>query len=162
MLQSTESRWGRVSTDRFAPVLLLCFAWAALAIGGYGCDARGGAAPAGTPQAAPGEAPAAVAPQAGPAAPFDLGRVIRQVHFAFRPEGERFAGGHSTYAVSAGVDDLRFVPARPKAPAGAHPAAPLVVSVSAFERGGAPLAGAAPQARLGKDTTLSIDRGAAV
>src|SRR6185437_17101768 len=86
----------------------------------------------------------------------------RQVHFAFRPDGERFAGGHATYTVSAGADDLRFVPARPKAPAGTTPAAPLVVSVSALERGGAPLAGAAPQARLEKDATVSIDRGAAV
>src|SRR6185437_5062581 len=149
MLQSTESRWGRVSTDRLAPILLLCFAWAALAIGGYGCDARGGAAPAGAPQASPGEAPAAAAPQAGPAAPFDLGRVIRQVHFAFRPDGERFAGGHATYTVSAGVDDLRFTPGN--APA----AVPLVASVSAIERGGEPLAVAPTPARLGKDATLS-------
>src|SRR6185437_3684383 len=162
MLQATGSRRGRVSTARLAPVLMLCLAWAALAIGGYGCDARGRASAVGAPQASPGEASAAAAPQAGAAAPFDLGRVIRQVHFAFRPEGERFTGGHDTYAVSAGTDDLRFVPARPKAPAGALEAAPLVVSVSALERGGARLAGAAPLARVGKDATLSIDRGAAV
>ena len=32
--------------------------------------------------------------------PFDIGSIIRQVHFAYRPEGASFAAAHSTYGVS--------------------------------------------------------------
>src|SRR3954470_22964636 len=43
---------------------------------------------------------ASLAAKQGPAA-FDLEAVRRQVHFAFRPEGAKYVGGDSTYAVSA-------------------------------------------------------------
>lgn len=50
------------------------------------------------PALAPAAAAVAVAP------PFDLGAVIRQVHFAFREEGGEFRAGHRTHTLSVGKD----------------------------------------------------------
>lgn len=51
------------------------------------------------------------APEArGPEAPFDVGAVIRQVHFSWRPDAEGFGGGHSTYSVRADPSGLTLTP----------------------------------------------------
>ena len=60
--------------------------------------------PAGPGSKSPGHGPQAILGEAGKAgqvsAPFDVGAVMRQVHFAFRPGDQgRFSGGHSTYSV---------------------------------------------------------------
>lgn len=39
-------------------------------------------------------------------APFDVASVMRQVHFAYRPEGEQWSGGHSTYEVRASTNGM--------------------------------------------------------
>jgi hypothetical protein len=45
-------------------------------------------------------------------APFDVDAVIRQVHFAYRPEPEGWRGGHSTYEVKATPLGFSFTPFR--------------------------------------------------
>lgn len=65
--------------------------------------------------------PAAPAPPRSPpsvSAPFDLGAVIQQVHFAFREEGGEFRAGHRTHTLSAGRDGR--VTVTPWAPATAE------------------------------------------
>lgn len=46
-------------------------------------------------------------------APFDVGAVMRQVHFAYTPEGQGWHGGHSTYAVRASAGGLTLTTAKP-------------------------------------------------
>ncbi|WP_342382052.1 Ig-like domain-containing protein [Myxococcus stipitatus] len=46
----------------------------------------------------------------GSEAPFDVGAVIRQVHFSWRADSEGFGGGHSTYSVRAGREGLSLTP----------------------------------------------------
>src|ERR1044071_7653756 len=43
-------------------------------------------------------------------APFDVQKVMDQVHFAFRPQGSAFEGGHSTYAVRVETDGFSVTP----------------------------------------------------
>ncbi|AFE04587.1 hypothetical protein COCOR_02298 [Corallococcus coralloides DSM 2259] len=43
-------------------------------------------------------------------APFDVGAIIRQVHFAWRPENGAWSGGHSTYTVRSGAEGLTLTP----------------------------------------------------
>lgn len=42
--------------------------------------------------------------------PFDIGAVMQQVHFAFRPMPGGWGGGHRTYSVTATVDALSVIP----------------------------------------------------
>ena len=42
--------------------------------------------------------------------PFDVGSVIRKVHFAYRLEGSKFVGGHATYGVDVENAQIRFRP----------------------------------------------------
>ncbi|WNG36094.1 hypothetical protein F0U61_22300 [Archangium violaceum] len=43
-------------------------------------------------------------------APFDVQKVMDQVHFAFRPQGSAWEGGHSTYAVRVETDGFSVTP----------------------------------------------------
>ncbi|WP_257451659.1 hypothetical protein [Archangium lipolyticum] len=43
-------------------------------------------------------------------APFDVQKVMDQVHFAFRPQGPAWEGGHSTYAVRVETDGFSVTP----------------------------------------------------
>ncbi len=56
--------------------------------------------------------PQASGPTAGRQAPFDVEAVIRQVHFAYRPEQDGWRGGHSTYDVKATAQGLTLTPVR--------------------------------------------------
>ncbi len=59
----------------------------------------------------PARPPAPAARQPEPAgAPFDVSAVIRQVHFAYRPEAEGWSAGHSTYTVRASTEGLTLTP----------------------------------------------------
>lgn len=136
--------------------LCLCAAVAALAASCSAGDRGGGGAGGGATERGAPELPPASA-----AAPIDLGAVMRQVHFAFRPDGERFSGGHSTYAVSASPADLRITPVQPGADEALR-AAPFVARVSAIDRGGASLLGQGGRASVRTDGSLQIDRGAVV
>ncbi|RLB54232.1 MAG: hypothetical protein DRJ42_09785, partial [Deltaproteobacteria bacterium] len=50
----------------------------------------------------------AVGDQVG--APFDLGAVMRQVHFAYRPDGDAHTGGDSTYGVRVEGGAVQLTP----------------------------------------------------
>ncbi|MBZ4371629.1 Ig-like domain-containing protein [Corallococcus sp. AS-1-6] len=59
--------------------------------------------------APPGAVPESRAPELE-SAPFDVGAVIRQVHFAWRPENGAWSGGHSTYTARSGAEGLTLTP----------------------------------------------------
>src|SRR5947208_422328 len=73
----------------------------ALALGAVACQSEreGSEATAG---ARPGREPVS--------APFDVGAVIRRVHFAYRPVEGAWSGEHSTYAVRASTEGLTLTP----------------------------------------------------
>src|SRR5262245_29794587 len=50
-----------------------------------------------------------------PGTSFDLSAVMRQVHFAFRQEGQAWIGGHTTYATRVGAAETEIVPRHPLA-----------------------------------------------
>ncbi|WNG47595.1 hypothetical protein F0U60_28325 [Archangium minus] len=56
------------------------------------------------------EAPAHTAKPGQEKAPFDVQKVMEQVHFAFRPQGEAWEGGHSTYAVQVAANGFSMTP----------------------------------------------------
>ncbi len=58
----------------------------------------------------PDEAPVRTVESGQVQAPFDLQKVMDQVHFAFRPQGPGWEGGHSTYAVRVEADGFSLTP----------------------------------------------------
>ncbi|NTX07358.1 tandem-95 repeat protein [Myxococcus sp. CA040A] len=68
-------------------------------------------------------------------APFDVASVMRQVHFAYRPEGEQWSGGHSTYEVRASTNGMSLTPFSPRD--GRVKGAPLHLGPARLQRGDA-------------------------
>ncbi|OJH38082.1 hypothetical protein BON30_23240 [Cystobacter ferrugineus] len=91
-----------------------------------------------TPEQAP-PASAAVS------APFDVGAVMRQVHFAYRPEGQGWSGGHSTYEVRASAEGLSLTTAKPAGSARAREEATLELGRALLTRGQRGLGGPSPR-----------------
>src|SRR5262245_53082453 len=121
----SPSRHRRPATSRALAAMVV----AALAFAvAPGCNTR---------TQAPPPPPSPQVPAAGGSASFDLHTVMRNAHFAFRPDGGAFRGAHTTYA--ARFDGALHVtprdPARPDAPA---PSA-FTATVSRIERGAARL-----------------------
>ncbi|MDC0745680.1 hypothetical protein [Polyangium mundeleinium] len=90
-------------------------------------------------EAPPSQAPASAAGQLG------LGDVMRRVHFAFRPEGDSFRGGHTTYAVRADARSFEVAPYQPTEEDSGRDAvkgAAFVATLTSIERGGVSLQGA--------------------
>ncbi|QSQ27043.1 hypothetical protein JY651_19925 [Pyxidicoccus parkwayensis] len=94
---------------------------------------------------------------------------MRQVHFAFRPEGTGWRGGHSTYDVRAGADGLTVTPFlhlrvdTPAAPrASAHPGviqgAPLTLGAVHLSRGPREVRATEVRARVEKGGHLLVTR----
>ncbi|MHA7630440.1 Ig-like domain-containing protein [Corallococcus sp. M7] len=100
----------------------------------------------------PGSSAQAVAPSSPPEAqaPFDVSAVMRQVHFAYRPDGQAWRGGHSTYGVKAGTEGLTLTPFAPGVEG-----APLGLGAMRSNRGG-PGVGTARLERAGH-LTLTRD-----
>src|SRR5262245_42680362 len=70
---------------------------ASLLLASSGCSSRSAAPSQGAPAQ---ELTAAQKAKLANIAPsFDVGKVIRQVHFAYRPDGAGFSAGHATYGV---------------------------------------------------------------
>ena len=115
--------------------------------------------------------------------PFNLGEVMRRVHFAIRPAGSAFEGGHSTHDLQISGDlKLKFTPvhhpgaAVARAPAAvAHPnhsrhpdlrrpaplvGEPLSIHTVDVRRGTRRLATGRGSARVEDDGSLTLDRGA--
>jgi MYXO-CTERM domain-containing protein len=88
-------------------------------------------------------------------APFDLAGIMKQVHFAYRPEGGGFAGGHRTYEVRASAGDFAFTPAAD----GAVAEVPARFATTSIARGGARRAPAAGEAHVAADGHLAVARG---
>lgn len=114
------------------------------ALGGWGCHS-------------PGESSGS---EAGAVkAPFDVEAVIRQVHFAYRPEQDGWHGGHSSYEVKATAEGLTLTPLALRDVAQEdreRPEDPSQLSQTPTEVAGAPLVlGTARVAR--GDSTLSVD-----
>jgi len=139
----------------------------------------------GVSRSAVGGAVAGEKPAAAPS--FDLGAVMEQVHFAWRPQVGGWSGGHTTYAVALGPDGaLEVVPyhhpdGRPsgtepparrarvreeraaRAPATAEAAVEgdgVRLAPSSAARGGEVIASGAGEARTGAKGQLEIAKGA--
>ncbi|MCY1075747.1 hypothetical protein [Archangium lansingense] len=95
-------------------------------------------------------------------APFDVGAVMRQVHFAYTPESQGWRGGHSTYAVRASAEGLTLTTAKPAGSARAHaPAreeATLELGRALLMRGERALGGPTSEGRVEKDGHLALAR----
>lgn len=64
-----------------------------------------------SPEARPSEWASPAGSESGAVkAPFDVDAVIRQVHFAYRPEQDGWRGGHSTYEVKATSQGITLTP----------------------------------------------------
>jgi hypothetical protein len=95
-------------------------------------------------------------------APFDVGRVMRQVHFAFRPaEAGRFEGGHATHTLSVDRDGaLSMTPVhhrRALPPLAARKACRLVTT--SVKRGDSELARKKAQISVESSGALGVRRG---
>jgi hypothetical protein len=150
MPERSLSRDRRPATSRALAVVVV----AALAFAvAPGCDTRTQPPPAHLSN----QAPTAEKGSAG----LDLHTVMRNAHFAFRPDGAGFRGGHITYA--ARFDGALSVtprdPSRPDAPA---PSA-FTATVASIERGAARLdEGASTDARAEASGSLAVRRGAVI
>ena len=105
-------------------------------------------------------APTAVQPNTS--APFDVGRVMRQVHFAFRPAaGGRFEGGHATHTLAVDrAGALYMTPVhhrRAHPPLAARRACRLVTT--SVKRGESDLAGSDAQISIDSSGALGVQRG---
>ncbi|MBS2021885.1 MAG: hypothetical protein JST92_05705 [Deltaproteobacteria bacterium] len=90
---------------------------------------------------------------------FDLGAIVQRAHFAFRPDGDDFTGGHQTYAVRVSGTQIAVTPRSLAGPAlTAQSGAPLTLSTSAITRGDADLDGRA-DVRVTDEGSLELDRG---
>ncbi len=124
----------------------------------------------------PGEASAPLAPSAAaPRAPFDVDGIIRQVHFAYRPHGEEWRGGHSTYEVRATAQGLALTPVRymdsgaepPGLPGGvelptrreAERGTPLMLRAASVMRGDTRLSVESPRGQVERDGHLAFAHG---
>ncbi|MCP3145060.1 Ig-like domain-containing protein [Pyxidicoccus xibeiensis] len=131
------------------------------------------------PAPAASEPPAPAVPEAQTprpeSAPFDVGAVIRQVHFAFRPDKEAWSGGHATYTVRSGAQGLTLTPyhhlrdakAAPRpgvsgkagAPASTLEGAPLTLGTPRLTRGARRLGADAAKGQVEQDGHLTLARG---
>jgi MYXO-CTERM domain-containing protein len=109
-----------------------------------------------------------------PGAPFDLGSVIRRVHFAYRQEGDAWTAGHSTWSARVTDGALTFTPrhaalAAPENLSGPGSAqkqlaprvltgAPVTLGPAVLSRGGVPLDSSAGHGTVAQDGTLTLTR----
>ena len=132
---------------------------------GYGTQYGGGNPPSEEGATSSSNAPVPVGAAATP--PFDLQKVIQRAHFAFRPEGAGFEGGHSTYQVNVSRrGEIAFTRwQRSHGDQGntvSHSAA-FMLETTQIERGGSSIAPAVAQgADVEEDGTLALQRGTVV
>jgi hypothetical protein len=104
------------------------------------------------------------APGLKTSAPFDLGAVIRQVHFAFRWEDHTYAGGHTTYGVWVDTEGrITMIPGLASPDDGEdYLGLPLNLQTTAIRRGGFTAMSPTPLVELTERHSLRVDRGASV
>ena len=109
--------------------------------------------------------------QAAPTAtrmPFDLGAIVRQVHFAYRPDGNEWAAGHGSYSVRASARQLVVTPRHQlrEADSVVTPTllegAPLAVELVSMRVGEQDLADGGAALEVLADGSLTISRGGVV
>lgn len=101
-------------------------------------------------------------------ASFDLGAVMRSVHFAYRVDATGFVAGHSTYTVHVSDRTMAFTPThharagdlapdgRMRAPGEVVVGTPATFQTIAIERGGAAIGAAATSTVVEGDGALAI------
>ncbi|AKT41768.1 MYXO-CTERM sorting domain-containing protein [Chondromyces crocatus] len=105
---------------------------------------------------APSEAPNQLTPS-GNSPSFDLGAVMRQVHFAFRPDDTRpgWSGGHGAYRVHAATSGFTVTPLQTDSKSGA----PVTFETHAIGRASEPSAVVPGVGRVEADGHLALERG---
>jgi hypothetical protein len=147
----------RSSGRRSGGLAIALFALAVIAVVAACAPTDTGAPEQVTSPAAPARAPAAAARAPSVSPPFDLGGVMKQVHFAYRAEGSGFDGGHRTYAVHASAEGLDVTPT-----AGGVQGEPARFLTASIGRGADRHAPAPFAAHVEKDGHLAVARGEAV
>lgn len=110
-----------------------------------------------SPPTQPGSHPVTTATSA----PFDVGAIVRQVHFAYRKEGEDLVGGHATYATRVRGSRLTFTPFHhPQGRKEPLVGAPLQLETLVVSRGVPQQARAVPS--VAKDGSLELRRAGVV
>ncbi|WP_224365732.1 Ig-like domain-containing protein [Hyalangium versicolor] len=103
-----------------------------------------------------------------PGAPFDLGSVIRRVHFAYRREGDAWTAGHTTWSARVTEGGLTFTPRHaslavpenhPSASGSVLTGTPVTFGAAVFSRGGALVDNARPLGALSQEGALTLARG---
>jgi hypothetical protein len=111
---------------------------------------------------APATATPAVPPRLSPETPggrFDLTAVVRRVHFAYRPDGEGWKAGHSTWSARAGSSGLTFTPRHALEGSRVLTGTPVTFGAAAISRGSVRLDGAAMGGTVRQDGSLALTRG---
>jgi hypothetical protein len=147
--RSSGRRARHVCWIRSVAVLVVLAALAS----GAACSTSGSSG--GEPSERAPAAPRAPAAQAQVSAPFDLGGVMKQVHFAYRPEGAGWIGGHQTYEVRASAAGFGFTPVA----AATIMQAPAAFETTSFTRGDERRAASQGVGRVEPDGHLAIQRG---
>jgi MYXO-CTERM domain-containing protein len=105
------------------------------------------------------ESGAPVKPLTAEQVPFDLRKVIERVHFAFRPEGSGWTGGHGTYGVRVDAEGLSVTPYH-HPEGGVVEGAPVRFGAARLTRGEVELAHGTGQGRVEEaDSSLTLRRG---
>ena len=100
--------------------------------------------------------PVVPATGANTAVPFDLGRVLQQVHFAFRADGHGWSGGHASYGVRATLQGITVTPQR----GGTDVGLPVTFQLASIARAGAPIPVSVTTAGIDEAGQLVLRRGA--
>src|SRR5262249_53389179 len=119
LLFALASILGTLKSARRSRAVLVAVVWVAACAGPPAGSGEGGGEPVPSAAPPPGGADPASRPTMGPntlpAGPglspgFDIGDVMRQVHFAYRPEDSGWSGGHDNYRVHATVERFQVTP----------------------------------------------------
>ncbi|MDY7233224.1 Ig-like domain-containing protein [Hyalangium rubrum] len=94
-----------------------------------------------------------------PGGKFDLGEVVRRVHFAYRPDGEGWSAGHSAWTARATATGLTFTPRHALDASRVLTGTPVTFGAASFSRGGAGLELPAGRGGVREDGSLSLTRG---
>jgi hypothetical protein len=107
--------------------------------------------------------------------PFDLGEVVRRVHFAYRPDGEGWTAGHGTWSARATSEELTLTPRhaleemldpslearRPERGSAPHvlQGTPVTFGTAVLSRGGSQLNSPAARGAVSPEGSLAWSRG---
>ncbi|HEX8705149.1 MAG TPA: Ig-like domain-containing protein, partial [Myxococcaceae bacterium] len=111
---------------------------------------------------APPAAAPAVAPRISsdtPGGRFDLSEVMRRVHFAYRPDGDGWKAGHSTWSARVSASGLTFTPRHAQENSSVLTGTPVTFGAAAISRGPVRLDGKASSGAVSQNGSLALTRG---